>query len=90
MAMFLLTHTDVSRSDVVLTRARERALIARSIAPGNVVLVSKTIVTPKDMYAALDIEDGELGQLVIVKFDSYWGYHDSGLWTWLQGHGESL
>lgn len=90
MALFLLTHTDVSRSDAVLARASDKAVVARSIALGSVVLVSKTIVTPQDMYAALDIQDGEFGQLVIVKFDSYWGYHDTGLWTWLQGHGESL
>jgi hypothetical protein len=90
MALFLLTHTDESRSQAVLTRASEKAVLARKVAPCSVALVSKTIVTPKDMYETLAIQDGEFGSLVIVRFESYWGYHDADLWTWLQGHGENL
>lgn len=90
MAMFLLTYTDESRSEAILARAADKAVIARKVTPCSVALTSKTIVTPKDMYDALAIQDGEFGSLVIVRFDSYWGFHDADLWTWLQGHGESL
>ena len=90
MAMFLLTHTDESRLETVLARAAEKAVQARKVAPCSVALVSKAIVTPKDMYDTLAIQDGEFGSVVIVRFESYWGYHDADLWTWLQGHGENL
>lgn len=90
MAMFLLTHSSEAHSDAVLARAEGHGVLARKIAQGSVALISKTVVTPKDMYETLAIQDGEFGKLVIVRFDSYWGFHDADLWAWLQGHGESL
>lgn len=90
MAMFLLTYSDESHAEGIRARASEKDIPIKEVSPSCYALVSKTIVTPKEMYEHLEIQDGEFGQLVIVKFDSYWGFHDSGLWAWLQGHGGSL
>lgn len=90
MAMFLLTHSSEAHSENIEARANEKEVIYKKLAPCCYALMSKVMVTPKEMYDFLEIQDGEFGQLVIVKFDSYWGFHDSGVWAWLQGHGESL
>jgi len=90
MAMFLLTYSDESHAEGIKARATAKEIPFKVVSPSCCALISKTIVTPKEMYEGLGIQDGEFGQLIIVKFDSYWGFHDAGLWAWLQGHGENL
>lgn len=90
MAMFLLTLAAELESVDIETRFAEKEVLFKKVSTLSYALISKTVVTPKEMYERLVIQDGEFGQLIIVKFDSYWGFHDTGVWAWLQGHGESL
>lgn len=90
MAMFLLTYTDEARTSDVEARLAEKDILFRKVAPCSFALVSKTLVTPREMYEHLDAEGGEFGNMVVVRFDAYWGFHNADFWNWLQGHGESL
>lgn len=90
MAMFLLTYSSEAYSESIEARASEKEVMYKKLGLCCYALMSKTMVAPKEMYDFLEIQDGEFGQMVIVKFDSYWGFQDSGVWAWLQGHGDSL
>lgn len=90
MALFLLNYENHALELNLESRFAEKSVFYKKISKGSFALASASLVTPKDIYDALDIEDGEFGHLVVVRFDSYWGFHDADLWLWMQGHGGSI
>lgn len=90
MAMFLLSFVEHDRAEKLEERLKEKAVLYKEVSKGCFALSSSTLVAPKDMCEALGVRDGEFGQLLIVRFDSYWGFHDTSLWDWFKGVREVL
>lgn len=90
MAMFLLSFVEHDRAEELEERLKEKAVLHKEVSKGCFALSSATAVTPHDMYEALGMKDDEFGQLLIVRFDSYWGFHDTSLWDWFKGVREAL
>lgn len=85
MAIFLLSLVDHERGAELETKLKEKEIPYKEISKGCYLLSSKTLVLPRDMYEAINIQNDELGQVLIVRFDSYWGFHDSNVWDWIKG-----
>lgn len=57
------------------------------VSEQTAAIASKKIVSPQEMYKTLGIQDGEHNSVLIVRFESYWGYHDTSLWDWMAKQG---
>lgn len=84
MALFFISHTEPEKSSALEERLDAKGIACKLVNPGNLLASSAELMTPKDVYHHLDIKDGEFGQILIVHFNSYWGYHESSVWEWIQ------
>lgn len=84
MALFFISHTDPEESPALIERLEKKQAACLLVNPGSLVVSSADSLTPKDIYHHLSIKDGEFGQIMVLQFNAYWGYHDASVWEWIQ------
>ena len=53
-----------------------------SVFPGQWLVDANETV--KSMADELTLSAGDVGRVLVLKVDSYYGYHDKDLWDWLE------